>query len=184
MSQFDKEKIKDVFKEIKPVFNEMLGKYTHQRISGEWHFHGLAFVKEEMTYVFGLNLGFFKKTKINGFDSVGMNVLVRTNGINETLREKYASFFRENLKTWYTKEDEYSSFRGGSGSEFTRYKKLDEFKDIKEIVDFLTESIDSLNKIYPEIIKNPDNIFDEVLRAAYPWHDSIIDICTEISENK
>ena len=180
----NKDFIKNIFREIKPVFTEKLGKYTHQRISGDWHFHGLAFVKDEMTYVFGFNVGFFRRENDELFDHVGMNVLVRLEGPEEEIRNKFAEFFRENLKYWYNNEEQYSSFRG-TGSEFLKYKKLNEFKTEQEIIDFLTHCIVSLNVVYLEIIKNPENIFDNVLRAAYPWHDSIIDICDEaIKQNK
>ena len=33
---------REIFKELKPHFRNKLGKYTHQRISGDWHFHGLV----------------------------------------------------------------------------------------------------------------------------------------------
>ena len=56
-----KEDIQEIFRIVKPVFKSKLGKYTHQRISGDWHFHGLAFVRDEMTYVFGFNIGLFYK---------------------------------------------------------------------------------------------------------------------------
>ena len=175
----DKDNIKAIFKAVKPVFKKHLGKYTHQRISGDWHFRGLGFVRDEMTYVFGFNVGFYKKDSKEDYDSVGMNVLIRTNGLDPKLREKYSSFFKEHLKDWYTAIDEYSSFRGGEGYELSRYFPAEQFNNIDEIIEFLKDSIIKLSEIYKEIIKNPDNIFDDVVKAAFPWLDSIIDVCEE-----
>ena len=164
-----RENIKEIFHEIKPYFNEKLGKYTHQRISGDWHFHGLGFVNGDMTYVFGINLGFFKVSTQRHYSHVGMNVLVRTNGINRDLRLKYRDFFREHLLNWISDDEMvYTSDRGGMGSEFPKYKKLENFKNNKDIINFLKESIDEIKKMLPEISKNPEQIFDEVLRAAPP----------------
>lgn len=179
----EKDKTKDIFKAVKKDFTNKIGKYTHQRISGDWHFHGLAFVREEMTYVFGFNIGFFKEQKDVNYDTVGMNVLVRTNGSNQKLRKKYSDFFKENLKYWYYTIGTYSSFRGGEGTEFKRYKPLSEFENDEQIIEFLKESINEFQKIYPIIAENPDEMFDEVQRAAYPWIDSIIDICLDALEN-
>lgn len=175
------ERIKEIFRKIKPYFNDKLGNYTHQRISGDWHFRGLAYVRGEMTYIFGFNLGFFKQKSKNFYDKTGMNVLVRTNGINEKLRKQYAAFFQENLKDWYLSQSGYTSFRGGEGIELERYKDLDEFKSDEEIIEFLRESIDKLHPVYKKIEKNPDNIFDDVLRGAFPWHDTIFDICRKVN---
>lgn len=174
------QRIKEIFRKVKPHFNEMLGPYTHQRISGEWHFRGLAYVRGEMTYIFGFNLGFFKEANMTHYQKTGMNVLVRTNGMNEKLRMQYADFFRENLKSWYYNISEYSSFRGGTGIELERYKSLSEFENDEAIVDFLKESVSELHPVYELIRKNPDNIFDDVLRGAFPWHDTIFDIADQV----
>jgi hypothetical protein len=181
--QINSEKINDIFRKIKPRFQSQLGKYTHHRMSGDWHFYGLAFVKDELTYVFGFNVGFFKKSESGTFDSLGMNVLVRSNEPNEELREKFASFFRENLKDWYFEEGEYSSFRG-NGREFMRYKKIADFETEEQVIDFIHEGIDNLQKIYPKILDDSENIFHDVLRAAFPWHDSIKDVCERILGEK
>ncbi len=174
-----KENISQIFIAVKPVFKKHLGKYTHQRISGEWHFHGMGFVKDEMTYVFGFNIGFYKKSEESNYTKVGMNVLIRRNGIETELRTKFAEFFIEKLKVWYYEHDQYSSFRGGVGDELSRYKNISDFNDIDEIISYLSESIIELSKIYPEIIKNPDYIFDDVLKASFPWIDTIADVCEE-----
>jgi len=165
-----------IFKEVKPLFISKLGKYTHQRISGDWHFRGLGFVQGHMTYVFGFNIGFFKKDENSAeFDKVGMNVLVRTNGYKSNVRKKFDDFFREILKDWYTHSDIYTSFRGGEGSEFSRYLSIEECKSEKQIVEFLKETITQLSKAYPDILNN-HNLFKEVLRAGFPWHDTIGDL--------
>ncbi len=172
-----RERIREIFRNIEPYFKEKLGKYTHQRISGDWNFHGLGFVNGNMTYVFGINIGFFKVGSKSNYSHVGMNVLVRTNGVNSGLRLKYCDFFREHLKQWISnKEMVYTSERGGVGSEFPKYKLISSFKNDNEILTFLKSCIDGVNSIYPEIAKNVDNLFDNVLRAAPPWHDKLVDI--------
>ncbi len=171
---------REIFKALKPHFKDKLGKYTHQRISGDWHFHGLGFVMEELTYVFGFNIGFFRKNKPKGYDVVGMNVLVRTNGMNQALRKKYNDFFAEHLKDWYFSVDEYHSFRGGIGTEYARYREVSSFKSNDEIIAFLIESINLLHTVYPKIYENPDGIFENVMRASFPWHDTILDVCAQV----
>ncbi|MBN1250894.1 MAG: hypothetical protein JXR51_07370 [Bacteroidales bacterium] len=178
-----RENIKQVFLEIKPYFKDNLGLYTHQRISGDWHFHGLGFVNGDMTYVFGINIGFFKVSEKKHYSHVGMNILVRTNGVNRELRLKYRDFFRENLSNWITDDEMiYTSDRGGIGSEFPRYKELSEFKDEKEVITFLKKCIDDTKFIYSKIIENPENIFDGVLRAAPPWHETLLLLANEKTE--
>ncbi len=176
----DKHITQDLFRNVKQHFRESLGKYTHQRISGDWHFHGLAFVKEEMTYLFGFNVGFFRKQRPFGYDTIGMNVLVRTNGLAPKLRGQYEQFFRKNLADWYFTIDNYTSFRGEIGTEFGRYKSLTDFADIDDMTLFIDTCIDGLHHIYPKIIENPGSIFDDVMRASYPWHDTIIDVCSSV----
>ncbi len=173
-------RVKRIFEQIEPFFTEKLGTYTHQRISGEWHFRGLAYVRDEMTYIFGFNLGFFKEEKMNQYEKVGMNVLIRTNGINKKLRMKYADFFCEKLKTWYFNISQYSSFRGGTGIELERYKKISDFDTDEQMIDYLKECINGLHSVYEHINENPDNIFDDVLRGAFPWHDTIFDVADKV----
>jgi hypothetical protein len=178
----DRDRIRDIFTEIKPYFKSKLGKYTHQRISGDWHFHGMGFVNGEMTYVFGINIGFFKVSTKRHYSHVGMNTLVRTNGINRELRLRYRDFFRKNLVTWISDAEMiYTSDRGGIGSEFPRYKALSEFENDQQIIRFLEGCIDGIAGVYPIIATNPDNLFDSVLRAAPPWHDAFVQIAKELS---
>ena len=176
-STIDTDRIKQIFKAVKPVFKQKIGTYTHKRISGDWHFKGLAYVRDDMTYVFGFNLGFFKNEGEKNYGKVGMNVLVRTNGISKKLRKQYADFFQNNLQDWYTKKSVYTSFRGGEGLELQRYMELKGVDSDDEIIEFLISSIDGLSLIYKKIEENPENIFDDVLRGAFPWHDTIFDIC-------
>ena len=180
----DRDRIKNIFLEIKPYFKEKLGKYTHQRISGDWHFHGLGFVNGDMTYVFGINVGFFKVSAKKQYSHVGMNILVRTNGINRELRLKYRDFFRNNLQNWIS-EDEmvYTSDRGGVGSEFPKYKNLNDFDSDEDVVNFIKESIDGINAIYIDIAQNSDSLFDNVLRAAPPWSDKLIKLAHKHSSS-
>ena len=175
----NREQRRNIFRAIKPTFKNKLGRYTHQRVSDKWHFLGLGFVREEMTYVFGINIGFFTESKECEipYKRVGMNLLVRTNGINEDLRKKYKDFFQNHLKDWINSEqNRYESFRGGIGIEFPRIKKISDFANVTEITDFFKDSIIKLHKIYPFIAANPDSIFSHVVRAAPPWHDTILEL--------
>lgn len=176
----DRDRIKSVFQQVKPYFKEKLGKYTHQRISGDWHFHGLGFVNGDMTYVFGINVGFFKVSAKKQYSHVGMNVLVRTNGINRELRLRYRDFFRNSLQSWISDDEMvYTSDRGGVGSEFPKYRNLSDFNSEEEIVDFIKKSIDGIYAVYPYIAENQDSLFDNVLRAAPPWNDKLIKLAKE-----
>jgi len=169
-----------IFRATKKHFTDKIGKYTHQKIENNWHFRGLAFVKDDMTYVFGFNVGFFQKTsglKPFEFDYVGCNVLVRTNGVNNSLRDKYKSFFEQNLKGWILQnENIYTSFRGGIGIELPRILKLDTFSTDEEIIDFLKDSISRLAEVWRPIASNPDNVFTNVVRGAPPWDETILEL--------
>ncbi len=178
-----KEWRQEILRVVKPVFREYLGNYTHQKLTEDWHFRSLAFVREEMTYVFGFNIGFFRRSQMSEYDytHIGMNVLVRTNGENPSLRAKYKSFFETHLKSWINMSKSiYTSFRGGIGIELPRMKKVQVFNSEQDIVDFLVESIKLLNKsVYPAIAENPDNIFDSVVRGAPLWNEFIVEIAKE-----
>jgi len=178
----DRDRIREIFGGIRNYFKDNLGKYTHQRISGDWHFHGLGFVNGDMTYVFGINIGFFKVSTKKHYSHVGMNVLVRTNGINRELRLKYRDFFREKLSNWISDaEAVYTSDRGGIGSEFPRYKALSDFQNDDQVIEFLKGCIDGIHSVYTAIADNPERLFDNVLRAAPPWQDLLVEIAKEYS---
>ena len=176
---FDKEKYKEILREIKPYFNTYLGKYTHKKSTESYYFRSLAFSREDMGYVFGFNIGFFQTEMNNYLDSAGMNVVIRLNGEKQEIRKQYADFFRDTLSEWQnTHEDSYSnSQRNGSGIILPRYKKLTSFQYQNDIITFLTDSIEKLNRVYPEIIKNPNNIFFGVVRAAPFWNEDIVNYC-------
>ncbi len=173
-----KESNKEIFRLIKPYFLEKLGEYTHQRISQDWHFHGLGFVKDEMTYVFGINIGFFRIDSPEHFSHLGMNILVRRNGLNSELREKYYQFFKTHLAGWSVQpEANYKSDRGGEGAQFPRYKKINDFKSEEEILTFLRESVDFIyEKIYPRIWDNPENLFEGIDVASPPWETTLLEL--------
>jgi len=176
-----------IFRTVKPFFIDKLGKFTHQKISEDWHFRGLAFVRDDMTYVFGINVGFFRKNKNLpdfNYDYVGCNVLVRTNGINEALRGKYRDFFEKYLKDWILNEKEvYTSFRGGIGVELPRIKPISSFSKDKQIVDFIKTSIQELTSIWPYVASNPENIFTNVVRGNPPWDETILELALEKGVN-
>lgn len=160
-----KERRRRIIQSVREYFTARLGKYTHQRISEEWFFYGLGFVKDDMTYVFGFNAGFFKKDTAapGSYSHVGCNVLVRTNGVNSQLRGQYLQFFRHELADWITEPEQgYSSFRGGVGSVFPHYRAMNSFYSDEDIVRYVKEGLDGIFKIYPAIAVNPDGIFDNV----------------------
>ncbi len=176
-----------IFRKIKPYFNDKIGRFTHKKYEEDWHFRSLAFVKDDMTYVFGFNLGFFKKTEnleAYEYDYVGCNVLVRTNGVNASLREKYKMFFEHNLSSWILENKNiYTSFRGGIGVELPRIIRIDSFSGDEEIVDFLKDSISRLAEIWRPIASNPDNVFTNVVRGAPPWDETILELALQKAAN-
>jgi len=173
-----KESNKQIFKLIKPYFNQKLGEYTHQRITQDWHFHGLGFVRGDMTYVFGINIGFFRLEPGEHFSHLGMNILVRTNGVNQELRNKYRDFFAHHLQGWSQQsETSYSSDRGGVGSQFPKYEAINSFNSQEDILQFLQNSIDFVyNNVYPAIWENDGQLFDGVDVASPPWETSILEL--------
>ncbi len=173
-----KEKMTRIMRIVKPYIKAKLGKNTHKKTSEEWDFYGLAFTHEDMVYVFGFNIGFFKTKSGDFYNNVGVNVLVRTNGEKPEHRQKFVTFFREQLKDWVNQpEGRYYSERGGEGIEFARYRSIDGLESDENIVEFLKETIDGVNKIYPLIAENNDNLFDKVVRAAPQWQEQIVDLC-------
>ncbi len=173
-----KERRRKIIQSVREYFQEKLGKYTHQRISEEWFFYGLGFVKDDMTYVFGFNSGFFKRDEIEGqaYSHVGCNVLVRTNGMNEQLRSRYLKFFRHELADWITEPEQgYSSFRGGVGMVFPHYRAVNSFYSDEDIIRYMKEGLDGIFRIYPAIAANPDGIFDKV-NLMNSRNETIIDL--------
>ncbi len=177
----------NIFRTIKPFYNDKIGKFTHQKISEDWHFRGLAFVRDDMTYVFGFNIGFFRKdTKLPDFEFeyVGMNVLVRTNGLNPGLRNKYKEFFEFHLSKWIIDNPGiYTSFRGDIGIELPRLRKISDFNNEQEIVDFLKDGISRFSEVWPYIASNPENIFSHVVRGNPPWDEAIIELALKKAAN-
>lgn len=176
----DEEKIKVVLRAVRPFLNHKLGKYTHQKSSSEWSFVGFAFTKKNLGYVFGINVGFFKKNEKTLFSYAGMNILVRSNGGETDFRNKILSFFRSNLEHWANQNERVYSYpaRGDEGLEVARYKKLDDFHSIHSIVEYIQECIVEFHKIYPIIIEN-SGLFEDVVRAAPKWDERFVDICKE-----
>ena len=177
-----KERRRKIINQIREYYTARLGKYTHQRISEEWHFYGLGFVRDEMQYVFGFNAGFFRKQETPGqaYSHAGVNVLVRTNGSNPQLRTQYLKFFRHQLAGWISgTEATFSSFRGGVGVEFPHYRTISSFSSDEDIIQYIKEGIDGIAELYNVIAKNPDGIFDNVTCMIAPWDLSIIDLAKQ-----
>jgi len=179
ISKLDRDQIREICRIIKPYFAQRLGEYTHKRITDEWYFHGMAFVKEGMFYVSGINIGFFREFVREGdYTHLGMNVLITRNGENPQLRTRIYKFFRDRILSWITHEEmAYRSERGGEGAKFIHYKRIDEFENEEEIIEFLKDAINGISRVFPAIVENPGNVFDGVLRAQAPWDTPIIEHC-------
>lgn len=173
------EQLKSVLLDTKRYFGDKLGKYTHKKTSNDWNFYGLGFSKDDLGYVFGFNIGFFYKSDINLYKKVGMNVLIRTNGLNPEQRQEYLNFFRLKLSDWTnTPETNYYTVeRNGKGIEIGRYVDISSFNTEDEISKYLYECIDGIHAIYKDIINQKNPIFEKVMRAAPPWKESLIDLC-------
>lgn len=177
----NEEKIKSILREVRPFLSKNLGKYTHQKSSSDWSFVGFAFTKKDIGYVFGVNVGFFKKNKENLFTYAGMNVLIRTNGGEDILRGKILNFFRANLNGWSNQNEKIYSYpaRGDEGIELARYKKIEHFASERQIINYIEDSILQFRELYPKIIKNED-LFRQIVRAAPKWDEEFIEICNKI----
>lgn len=172
--------LKNIFRLVRPHMNHKLGKYTHHKESTDWSFYGLAFTRRDMGYVFGINVGFFRHSAENLYKKAGMNLLVRTNGENPEIRQGLLEFFREGLADWINQAERDFSYpvRGDEGIELARFKDVAEFETEDEIADFIKNSIDGFQKIYPKIVNMPD-LFDGIVRAAPKWNEDIVSICKE-----
>lgn len=173
-----KEQIRLLLQHVRPYFRERLGKFTHKRVSDDWYFHALGFVRDDMTYVFGFNLGFFGNNLQGGYTHVGMSITVRANGLSPEIRSLYLDFFGRELASWahqpYTR---YHSDRGGEGLLITRYAAVDEISE-EQIIEFLKRTIDDFRQIYPRIVAHP-HVFDSVMRAGMPWDEPIVSLARE-----
>lgn len=174
----DQDKIKTVLEGIDSHFVSKLGKYTHKKSSAEHHIHSLNFIRKDMRHLFGIHIGFFKKTSDTIFSHVGMAVKVQTSGSDTALREQILHFFRSHLQLWLNQpERDYTTLDTDErGIELGRLKAVREFKNTEQILDFLRGCIDGLYRIYPKITENPGGIFDNIVRDAPTWQDSILDM--------
>lgn len=176
----NEDKVKSILRSVRPFLSHNLGKYTHQKSSADWSFVGFAFTKKDLGYIFGINIGFFKRNKESMFRFAGMNILIRTNGGEEVLRGKILNFFRTNLSDWANQNEKIYSYpaRGDEGIEVARYKNIDEFTSQNEIVEYIKDSILKFHDLYPKIIENTE-LFENIVRAAPKWDESFIDICQQ-----
>lgn len=177
-----------IFRAVKHHFIDTIGKFTHHKYEPDFHFRGLAFVKGEMTYVFGLNIGFFRVDKSlpeYSYDFLGANVLIRTNGDNTDLRNKYRIFFEKNLQDWIMGDKStYAGPRGDFGILLPHYAKIEEFQDDLQRIEFIKTAITKLSTIYDYIIGDKTDIFANVVRGNPPWDETIIEIAKEIKQLK
>ncbi len=173
-----RDEIRQLLMDVRPYFKERLGKFTHKRISDDWYFHALGFVRDDMTYVFGFNIGFFDNNNGSGYKKVGMSVTIRANGLNPEIRKRYIEFFSAELKNWANQPFErYTSDRGGEGLLITRYANVQEMKHM-ETVKFLKECIDQFRPLYNRIASKPE-VFEAVMRAGMPWDEPIVSLAKE-----
>lgn len=174
------DKIREILREVKQLFQDNLGQYTHKRVTDDWYYHSLAFTHKDMGYLFGFNIGLFKKGP-DYYDHIGMNIVIRSDGQDPVRRKKFQAFFRENLKDWIN-QPEYcyiQSERGGEGVIFPRYRKICKYDKQEDLVNFLRDAINELQPVYLKILENPDNLFDKVVRAAPGWSEGILNLCKE-----
>ena len=179
-----KERRRKIIQSAREDLQTILGKYTHQRISDEWFFYGLGFNRDDMQYVFGFNAGFFKLEEVEGYaySHVGVNVLVRTNGINPEIRTQYQKFFRHELTDWITEpEQSYSSFRGGVGTIFPHYRNIKTFYSDMQICEYIREGIQGIARMYNAISQNPDGIFNNVL-CMNSRNETILDLVKKTAQ--
>jgi hypothetical protein len=176
----NEDKIKNILRIVRPFLSHKLGKYTHQKSSTDWSFVGFAFTKKNLGYIFGINVGFFKKNDQTMFNYAGMNILVRSNGGENEFRNKILNFFRANLADWANQNEKIYSYpaRGDEGVEVARYKKIEDFNSPNAIVDYIQDCILKFHQIYPTIIENA-GLFEGVVRAAPKWDELFVDICKE-----
>lgn len=173
------ERVKSILLDVKRYFGDKLGKYTHKKASKDWSFYGLAFSREDLSYVFGFNVGFFYKSEVNLYKKIGMNVLIRTNGLEQEQRKKYLDFFRLKLSKWANvpETNYYTVERNGKGIEIAKYADINNFDNEVEVLKFLYECIDGMNEVYAEIANHKGSMFDKVVRAAPPWKEPIKELC-------
>lgn len=174
------ERVKSILRSVRPFLSRNLGKYTHQKSSADWSFVGFAFTKKDLGYIFGINVGFFKKNKESLFRFAGMNILIRTNGGEEELRENVLNFFRTNLSDWSNQNEKIYAYpaRGDEGIEVARYKSITDFKTQNEVTDYIKDSILKFHELYPKIIENAE-LFEDIVRAAPKWDENFVDICQQ-----
>ncbi|MEN9443629.1 MAG: hypothetical protein RIS47_519 [Bacteroidota bacterium] len=172
----DREEIRALFQEVRPYFKERIGLFTHKRVSSDWYFHAMGFVREEMTYVFGFNLGFFRANS-DSYKYAGMSVTVRADGLGRDWRRGYIDFFAAHLSDWANRPfDRYTSEREDEGLLIERYIEV-EGKSNAEIVAFMRTSIDGLVGIMPAIVENA-GVFKNVVRAEMPWDETLVEIAS------
>jgi len=177
----NKDKIKEILHHAKHILNTKLGKFTHKKQSDDWYFYGLAFIREDIGYMFGFNIGLFNNDSQEGYTDLGMNVLVRLNGEAENDRHELLAFFRKYLKEWQTREEmiyEYPE-RGDKGINLARYAKVDSFEDIEQIIAYFNECANQLQGVYSKILERHDNLFLDIVRATPPWKTGITEIARD-----
>lgn len=172
-----------IFREVKHYFIDKIGKFTHHKYEPEYHFRGIAFVLGEMTYLFGFNIGFYRTNTLSQlyeYDTVGANMLIRTNGINEPLRIKFKEFFEKHLKDWTLgSKTSYTGPRGDVGILLPRYKDMYYFSNDQQIIEFFKKSIEQYSQVFKFIKANPEGIFNNVVRANPPWDEFLIDLANQ-----
>ena len=178
--QLNEEKVKSILRTVRPFLSHNLGKYTHQKSSLDWSFVGFAFTRKDLGYVFGMNVCFFGKDEANKFKYAGMNILIRTNGGDEPTRKKYLDFFTTYLKNWINQDKKTFTYpaRGDEGVELAHYKKVIEFKNQYEVIDYIKDAIIEFKKIYPAVIDHT-GLFENIVRAAPKWDEKFVSICKQ-----
>ncbi len=171
--------VKQLATDIQSDFESKLGKFTYKKISDSRFIRGMSFNCGDMGFVFSINISFTKNIDENLYNQLGMNLIIKTNGKNNSLRNKFIQFFETNLKNWQNQKKQHKSLPEPniSSLEIGRYKKIADFNNEQEMKEFLQKSIDGIHKLYPLIREDKEKIFAEVVRSASPMGTKLIDIC-------
>jgi len=174
----DKEHLRFLFTDVKHYFNSQIGEFTHKRVTDKWYYHSMAFVREDLGYLFGFTVGVFRMNENSKYyDTAGINIVARTDGKNPEFRSDLINFIKSKLPPEFT-EDQYfytQDDRGGNGIILPKYRKLSEFESEQAFIKHFEPGIDIFKNLLVEIHNCPTDLFRNVVRAHRPWDEHITD---------
>jgi len=174
----DKEHLRFLFTDVKHYFNSQIGEFTHKRVTDRWYYHSMAFVRDDLGYLFGFTVGVFRMNENSaGYDTAGINIVARTDGKKPEFRNEIINFLKSKLPAEFT-ENQYTysnDDRGGNGLVLPKYRKLSEFDSDTEFIKHFEPGIDVFKQLLANIHYCPTNLFANVVRAQRPWDEQITD---------